>query len=493
MSQGLSVSDVVNVSVNMSPVAAALRNFGNLLILGASNVIDTNERLRLYTGLAAIASDFGTTAPEYLAAQAYYAQTPQPANCYIGKWAQTATSGVLHGALLTTAQQALANFTAVASGGLKVTVDGVLKSLTGINLSTALNLNGVASLVTTALAGAATVTWNATLGRFDVVSATTGTASGVSFGTAPASGTDISALMGLQQGQGGTTVAGIAAESLAAAVASVANQSTDWYGLYVAAPGVAVADHVAVAGFIEAASPARIYGITSADQAILDPTQNNDIASQLQALKYNRTFVQYSSKSAYAAAAIYGDAFTVNFQGSRTTITLKFKPEAGVAPETLTESQAAAAMAKNANIYVNYNNSTSILQNGTMASGAFFDEIHGTDWLQNDVQTAIYNLLITSPKVPQTDAGVNMILATIESRLAQAVVNGFVAPGVWNAPGFGALNMGDMLSKGFYTYAPPIATQAVADRAARKAPAIQCAIKLAGAIHSANIQINVNR
>mgnify|MGYP003339965297 CR=1 FL=1 len=42
----LSVSDVVNVSVVLSPIAAATRNFGSLLILGSSPVIDTTERLR---------------------------------------------------------------------------------------------------------------------------------------------------------------------------------------------------------------------------------------------------------------------------------------------------------------------------------------------------------------------------------------------------------------------------------------------------------------
>ena len=493
MSTGLSVSDVVTVNVNFTPVAAALRNFGNLLIVGSSPVVDTTERLRLYTSLTAIASDFGTSASEYLAAQAFFAQTPTPAQVYVGRWAQTATSGVLHGALLTPAQQALSVFTPITTGSLKVTVDGVLKTLSALNFSGVVNLNGVASILTTALSPSATVTYNSNLGRFDVTSATTGVASTVTFASATGSGVDVSGLLGLQTGQGGSTVAGIAAETLLTAVTTLAGQSNDWYGLYVAAAGPVVADFLAVAGFIQGAAPSRIFGVTSADQTILQSAVTTDLASQMQALGYSRTFVQYSSTSLYAAAAIFGNAFTVNFQGSRTTITLKFKPEAGVAPETLSESQAAAALSKNCNIFVNYNNSTSILQNGTMSSGAFFDEIHGADWLQNDVQTAVYNLLLQFPKVPQTDAGVNLILATVESRLAQAVANGFVAPGVWTASGFGGLVTGQTLSKGYYTYAPPVATQSAADRGARKAPAIQAAIKLAGAIHTANIQINVNR
>jgi hypothetical protein len=97
----------------------------------------------------------------------------------------------------------------------------------------------------------------------------------------------------------------------------------------------------------------------------------------------------------------------VNFTGNNTTITLKFKTEPGVTYETLTTAQAAAIDAINGNVYVYYANDTAIIQQGVMANGDFFDERHGLDWLQNYVQTNLYNLLYTSTtKIPQTDAGV---------------------------------------------------------------------------------------
>ncbi|EBC2494115.1 DUF3383 family protein, partial [Salmonella enterica subsp. enterica serovar Newport] len=117
--------------------------------------------------------------------------------------------------------------------------------------------------------------------------------------------------------------------------------------------------------------------------------------------------VQYSTSSKYAALSAFGRAFTVNFNGSNTTITLKFKQEPGITYETLTTDQAAVLDAKNCNVFVYYQNDTAILQQGVMSSGDFFDERHGLDWLQNYVQTNLYNLLYTSTtKVPQTDAGV---------------------------------------------------------------------------------------
>lgn len=495
MNTGLPVSQIVNVQVVISPRAAQTRDFGSLLILGDSPVVDMGERLREYATLDAVAADFGLSAPEYKAALNYYSQSPQPTTLYAGRWARTATPGQLVGGVLSQAERALANFTAVTDGGFTLDVDGTPVSTSAINLSGVTNLNGVASAVTAGLGAAAVCTWDEVQGRFTITSATTGATSAVTFATAPALGTDLSPLLRIGAADGGRLVAGYAAETLAEAVAALANQSGAWYGLCVAASVVpADSDVLAVAAFIEGTGQSRIYGHTIQNPAALDAANTNDLASQLKALAYKRTFTQYSSSNAYAVASIFGRAFTVQFQGSNTTITLKFKQEPGIAAERLTVSQAAALAGKNVNVFVAYNNDTAIIQEGVMSNGYFFDEVHGTDWLQNDVQTAVYNLLYTSPtKIPQTDAGVNQILTTINARLDQAVRNGLVAPGVWNAPGFGALSQGDTLESGYYTFAPPVATQSQADREARKAPVIQCAIKLAGAIHFTDIIINVNR
>lgn len=490
---GLSVNDVVSVQIQMAPIAAQQRNFGSLLIVGDSDIIDTSQRYLLYTSANAIATDFGTTSPEYLAAQLFFGQSPQPAQCYVGRWAASATKGRLTGAPLTAAQQLMSNFTTVLNGGVNFTVDGNVKNLTGLNFSAQSNLNGVASVIQSAFAGSATVTWNSTYGYFQVKSVTTGTSSSVSFASA-GSGTDISLLLGLRSTQGGTSVPGILAETIETCVSTFLSLTNAWYGLQIAATTpILDADYVQVAGLIEAASPSHIYGVTTQEAAALLSTSTTDLAALLQAGGYTRTFCQYSSTNPYASASIFGRAFSVNFNGSNTVITLKFKQEPLVVAETLSESAAQTLSAKNCNVYVNYNN-TSILQQGTMANGYFFDEIHGTDWLQNQIQTDVYNLLYTSPtKIPQTDAGINQIATVVAQDCQMAVNNGLVAPGVWTGPAIGAIVSGQFLSTGYYIYQPPISSQSVADRAARKSPPIQAAIKLAGAVHFAQILVSVNR
>ena len=150
--------------------------------------------------------------------------------------------------------------------------------------------------------------------------------------------------------------------------------------------------------------------------------------------------------------------------------------------------------ANNANVFVNYNNSTAILQRGVCASGVFMDTVVGTDWLAVTLQNALYNLHYTSTtKIPQTDAGVHLEVTTCEAVCSQAVTNGLLAPGVWNSGGFGQLAQGDFLPKGFYVYAPKVSSQDPALRAARKSVPIQIAAKLAGAIHEVSVAVTVNQ
>lgn len=283
-------------------------------------------------------------------------------------------------------------------------------------------------------------------------------------------------------------------ETLAQAVSAVL-QFTNWYGLGIADDeDLTAAEITATAAAIQASSLSRVFAVTSDDSGIIDSASTTDIASALKAAGYGRTFVQYSTTSKYAALSAFGRAFTVNFTGNNTTITLKFKTEPGVTYETLTSSQAAAVDAKNSNVYVYYANDTAILQQGVMSNGDFFDERHGLDWLQNYVQTNLFNLVYTSTtKIPQTEAGITRLLTNVEQSLDQAVSNGLVAAGVWNGGDIGQITTGDTLTKGYYVYAQPLSSQAQADREARKAPLIQAAIKLAGAVHYADVQINVVR
>lgn len=270
-----------------------------------------------------------------------------------------------------------------------------------------------------------------------------------------------------------------------------------WYGLHLAVPVADYpddADLISVSSAIESATVSRILAITSSEADILSSAVETDLATKLKAAKYSRTYIQYSSTSPYAALSAFGRAFTVNFTGSNTTITLKFKQLPGITYETIGTSQANALEAKNCNVYVYYENDTAILEQGVMCNGDFFDERHGLDWLQNAVQTADYNTLYTSTtKIPQTDAGTTTRIANIEKVLDVADKSGLFAPGIWTGGPMGQLGTGDTLTKGYYTWTDTVDNQLQTDREARKGVPIQVAAKLAGAVHYGDVAITVVR
>lgn len=620
MPEGLSPARIVDVTVSFEPVAVPLVNFDTLLIMGDSDVVDTGEAIRTYNTLESVVGDFGTTAPEYLAADLYFSQQPQPDTLYVGRWARTATAGVLVGGPLPSAEQLIASWNAITDGSFRVTVDGgaashgysvgavlasseqlmsnwnvvsngsfhividgdaghnitaldftgtffldqvaavvqtalnaavagttcswdgaagtfritspttgtgstisdlttggggtdisgLLKmragqgsrhagvaaggatSVTGLNFSSDTNLNAVASRINTALTAVATFVWDGQ--KFVAKSKTTGTASTVGFFSAvsPPSGTDISAKLRLTSDRATRAVTGIGAETPVQGVARVDGRG--WYAATFAATVMPNdGQNLAVAAFLEGTATKHLYGITSSDATILDSSTSADLASQLKLGEYERTVIQYSTSSPYAITSFFGRAFTVNFEGSNTTITMKFKKEPLIAPEFLSSSQADTLVAKRCNVYVMYGNGAAILQEGVMSGPAFFDEIHGTDWLANRIQTDVFNLLYQSGKIPQTDPGIHQILTRCEGGLKQSVVNGLVAPGVWNAPGFGMIYNGSFLDLGWYAFAPSVDTQDQTIREQRIAPLIQIAIKMAGAVHFADVSIEVNR
>lgn len=479
----LPVSRVVNVAVEMSPTAAALRNFGSCLILGDSDIIDTDERIRLYSSISDIATDFGISSREYLAAQAFFSQSPQPTQVYIGRWAKSATAGRLRGRTLSSAEQDISLFTAITTGTLSLTIDGASKSMASIDLSAETNLNGVASQISSALGVSGSCAWTGE--RFVITSATTGTSSTVA---TTDTGT-LSSLMGFAGSA--TSVAGVAAESLASAITALLDYNT-WYMVCVA-PDASDDSIVEAAGLIEAASPSRMIGFTTQNSTEIDSTASSTLGSRLKGLGYNRTILVYSSDSPVAAASVFGRMTTINFEGSNTTLTLKFKQLPGVTAENLRSSQAEALKSHNVNAFCAYQNDTSILQEGITSGGWFIDETHGLDWLQNRVETDLWNLLYTSKKVGQDESGATAIVSCVNKSLEQGVTNGLIAPGVWNGDAFGALESGDTLSTGYYVYIQPFDEQSQSDREARKAPPIQIAVKLKGAVHFINVTITVNR
>lgn len=185
----LPVSRLIKVSVNLGATPAVGRSFNTLCIAGDSNVISGTERIRAYANFADVEADFGVSAPETLAAQLYFGQSPQPTSLQIGRWFSAASSGFNLGGILTAAQQVLSNWTGITTGAFKISIDGgALTAVSSLSFASVTNMNGIATAITAGLVSAslsATCIWNGQ--AFEIISSSTG-AGAFAIGTVTFSG-----------------------------------------------------------------------------------------------------------------------------------------------------------------------------------------------------------------------------------------------------------------------------------------------------------------
>jgi hypothetical protein len=192
--------------------------------------------------------------------------------------------------------------------------------------------------------------------------------------------------------------------------------------------------------------------------------------------------------------AYVGRAMSTNFYGSNTAQTMHLKTLATVeADENITQTILNRCAQIGVDTYPSFQGIGKVFCQG---KNLFFDEAYNLAWFVAAIEIAGFNALAqSSTKVPQTEQGMEYLKGAYRKICNQAVVNGFVAAGAWNSSDiFG--NQEDMLRNiaeiGYYIYSQPVSEQLQSQRALRRAPVIQVAVKQAGAIHSTSVIINVN-
>lgn len=280
-------------------------------------------------------------------------------------------------------------------------------------------------------------------------------------------------------------------ESLAEAIAACRAFSLEWWGVVPLGKTEQSGQFVPV-GSEELLGAALTVESSVPDTVMICASADLNCLGQLKARSYRRTMGIYTDDT-YKAVAITGYAMGANTRLADSAFTLKFKKLVGVTADPLKEAQVKDAEAVNANVYINRGATYDMFEQGTMADGTWFDEMINLDMLSNYIQLSVMDILSKTAKIPQTEAGVATIINAFLPDLDKAVEIGFLAPGIWTNPGFMDIEQGDAVEKGYLVMSEAIDEQTTADREARICPPIYVALKLAGAMHSVVIQLNVNR
>lgn len=468
----LSITNVVDVSVLIAPKARALQSFGKLMfVTDETPTIQGLAFPQAYGDLEAVLADWAANSEVAASAKAFYGQGAR--NFMVMTASSVSTPAILRGSSVE-----LAEIQAIDAGGFTITVSGVTQNVTGLDFTSAASLNDVATILTGALTGC-----TATVVAGQVVITTSLSGAGASITVASASIDGAAEALRLDAASGAAVTAASVPQTPEEALISAADIDPSFYGIDVHKKWRDSDAIMAVAEYAQASR--RICFLTTNDIGTLNPSNTACMAAQIKDKSMQRVLSHYSSKpNEYPSSAIAGRAFLVNFEGINTTITLNLKVMKGVTVEKLRQSEQDAMIAKNCNAVVDIAG-TYVYSDSRMGDGTWFDAVHGVDWLQNRIETGIFNrMYTTTTKIPYTDTGVTIILHEIEQGLRQGVTNGLIAPGN-NAAG-------EYLPLGYRIEYIPTAQVSQADKSNRVYKGITFECVGAGAMHKVVVSGSFN-
>lgn len=493
----ISIKNVVNVSLSSVSASLSEYNVGNLMIVtGETPTILNPKDIMVYADSESVASDFGAGSEVSKQADIVFAQTPNilasGGRLLVGRPKQvSATSGFE----ALTGEISLDALKVISDGCLDISIDGDTPvQLENLDFSSVESIEDVYSILDTAIT---TNTSGCTVaikeGIFVITSSSTGASSSIVLSAGTGTGTDISTALDIAQDQ---QVSGEDQRDETPSETFLRLFGSTYFGGMIYLPAITNSDFKALATTVQTKNCMLFKAVSS----IADVTS---LGFDIKNLGLTHTRILYSSIPAQAgtpalqdlASAYASLLLATNYRGSSTAKTMHLKTLSGVeADDSISDTTLATLTSCGVDSYLYV---AGLPKVWTTSANTYSDEILNLIWLTNSIEVAGFNCLSqTGTKIPQTEYGMSLLRSAYDTVCQQAIINGVAGAGSWNiSQTFGdpSVFKSSIASYGYYIYSAPISSQSVADRESRKAPLIQIAVKLTGAIHSTDVMILVNR
>lgn len=157
------------------------------------------------------------------------------------------------------------------------------------------------------------------------------------------------------------------------------------------------------------------------------------------------------------------------------SVTWKFKMPVGISVPALEAGEIDALEEAHVN-FVTDEYKKNYIKNGCCLDGEWIDAILGGDWIAMRMREKLYDIFMTNPNIPYTDAGFTLVAAGVFETLDEATGYAIIA----EDPESGA---------GIYSVAVPKRTEATDIQAAsRQMPDIGWEAQLSGAVHGVKVK-----
>lgn len=248
-----------------------------------------------------------------------------------------------------------------------------------------------------------------------------------------------------------------------AAYTKITQINNDFYGVMITSKdSVSI---LAIAAAVEADT--KLFGTSSNDANILISTNTTNIIYKLKNLNRSRSFALYNGGAdvSYPEGAMFG----LMLSKDAGSATWAYKTLGGVTSDKLTKANRDVITGFNGNYYVPLGE-VDITLTGITSKGEYIDIIQGMDWLTANMQTKIANALISSNKIPFTNAGIGIIESMVRNSLNEAAERDIID------------------SSSIIVTVPDVRNVSAEDRGNRLLNNVNYQARLAGAIHKITIQ-----
>lgn len=372
----------------------------------------------------------------------------------------TGTTGGI-GTYTVSISQTATSTTITGSPDLSVTVDGVVKSFSTVNLAAATSFSSAAALLTTALS--ATVTYDSLRSAFVITSGTTGAASTITASTGAAA-----TYLGLSAAAGAVLSQGAIA-SVPATFMNAVTQVTQNWAPFMTVWEPVTADKMLFAAWVNAQNQRYAYVCWDSDITATQSGNTTAFGPQCAAASYTGVIPVYPA--ADKAAFICGMTASIDFTQRNGRITYAYKGQSGLLADVTDPTIATNLIANGYNFYGAYataNQAFTFLQPGsTPGAWKWIDSYVNQIYLNAQFQLALMTLMSASKSLPYNTAGYGMIVAACQDPINQALNFGSIRAGVpLSAQQAASVNMaagvtidGSLTNQGYYLQVLPASAQ----------------------------------
>ena len=405
----------------------------NGMVLTTSALIPADKPAMSFVSASAVAAVFGAESAEAVFAQQYFTglvnQQKTPDALIIGRLVSEDSAAWVRSAPISAK---LAELKKVTDGAITFEVNGKEVKATGISFAAATSLSEVASLIAAKVTGTAGA-YNSDLGEITLTTTTKGENATLSFGAAPASGTDLAALLGFTEDAGAVLSQGSKALSISANLDKICNVTRNWTQFTTLEEVTDEETAQAFAAWAVGEYDDYVYVFWSSDDKMTNQlTIDATIAKTLSS--YSTTFALYCKTNAAAATVIAYPA-TIKWDANQGMKVLFGKQVTGV-PAIVTDETIASTLDDLKVSYIGEfatrNATFTIFNRGAMMGSkyGFYDAAIGMIWLRAKIQRACMDGFSSVNRVPYNEKGYALIDAWISDPIREAKKVGVIDEGV---------------------------------------------------------------